>query len=232
MAGSSAGIQVAVAGVMRCDPGDKNTDKNITIRSSRAGVECRQSAEAKSEMSVLWRTSMKRLITAVTLTLSLIVIDSTSALAQSTGTYQVNITNLVPAQIFTPVLVATHNASATLFTLGMPASAELQALAEMGNVMPLTARLNADTNVLDVQNSGGLHGPGNTSGVVVTGSDTFNRVSLAAMPDPNQRRVRRPQHDTAGRRGGQGPLRVCLRRGHRSERRALCVDSRTKLPRM
>ena len=127
---------------------------------------------------------MKRLITAVTLTLSLIAIDPTSALAQSTGTYQVNITNLVPAQIFTPVLVATHNASATLFTLGMPASAELQALAEMGNVMPLTARLNADTNVLDVQNSGGLHGPGNTGGVVVTGSDTFNRVSVAAMLIP------------------------------------------------
>ena len=61
---------------------------------------------------------MKRLITAVTLTLSLIAIDPTSALAQSTGTYQVNITNLVPAQIFTPVLVATHNASATTLYAG------------------------------------------------------------------------------------------------------------------
>ena len=174
---------------------------------------------------------MKRLITAVTLTLSLIVIDSTSALAQSTGTYQVNITNLVPAQIFTPVLVATHNASATLFTLGMPASAELQALAEMGNVMPLTARLNADTNVLDVQNSGGLHGPGNTSGVVVTGSDTFNRVSLAAMLIPtNDAFVGLSTTLPAA-----GEVKVLYAyaydAGTRSERRALCVDSRTKLPR-
>ena len=81
---------------------------------------------------------MKRLITAITLTLSLMAIGPTAALAQSTGTYQVNITNLVPAQIFTPVLVATHNSSATLFTPGMPASAELGTLAEPGNVTPLT----------------------------------------------------------------------------------------------
>ena len=129
---------------------------------------------------------MKRLITAITLTLSLslMAIGPTAALAQSTGTYQVNITNLVPAQIFTPVLVATHNSSATLFTPGMPASAELGTLAETGNVTPLTTLLNADTNVMDVQNSGGLHGPGNTGGVVVTGSDTFNRLSLAAMLIP------------------------------------------------
>ena len=129
---------------------------------------------------------MKRLITAITLTLSLslMAIGPTAALAQSTGTYQVNITNLVPAQIFTPVLVATHNSSATLFTPGIPASAELGTLAETGNVTPLTTLLNADTNVMDVQNSGGLHGPGNTGGVVVTGSDTFNRLSLAAMLIP------------------------------------------------
>jgi hypothetical protein len=77
----------------------------------------------------------------------------------------------VPAQVFTPVLVATHNSSAAFFTVGAAASAELQTLAETGNVM-------------DVQDSGGLHGPGNTGGVVVTGSDTFNWVSLAAMLIP------------------------------------------------
>ena len=127
---------------------------------------------------------MKRLTTAVTLALSVILIGPTAVLAQSTGTYQVNITNLVPAQIFTPVLVATHNSSATIFTPGTPASSELKVLAEGGDVAPLMALLNGDTNVMDVQNSGGLHGPGNTGGVVVTGSDTFNRVSLAAMLIP------------------------------------------------
>ena len=131
---------------------------------------------------------MKRLIAVVTLALSLIVIghlaSDTTTLAQSTSTYQVNITNLVPAQIFTPVLVATHNSSATIFTVGTPASSALQVLAEGGDVAPLTALLNGDTNVMDVQDSGGLHGPGNTGGVVVTGSDTFNRVSLAAMLIP------------------------------------------------
>ncbi len=127
---------------------------------------------------------MKRLITAIALTLSVMAIGPSATLAQSTGTYQVNIINLVPAQAFTPVLVATHNSSAALFTVGTAASAELQTLAETGNVTPMTTLLNADTNVLDVQNSGGLHGPGNTGGVVVTGSDTFNWVSLASMLIP------------------------------------------------
>lgn len=131
---------------------------------------------------------MKRLITVITLALSLIVIghpaNDTTALAQSTSTYQVNITNLVPMQLFTPVLVATHNSSTAMFLPGTPASPELQALAETGNVAPLAALLNGDTNVMDVQDSGGLHGPGNTGGVFVTGSDTFNRLSLAAMLIP------------------------------------------------
>jgi hypothetical protein len=128
--------------------------------------------------------NMKRFTTTTALLLTLIAFGASTALAQSTGTYQVNVTNLVPAQVFTPVLVATQNSSAALFTVGTAASAELQALAETGNVTPMTTLLNADTNVLDVQNSGGLHGPGNTAGIVVTGSDAFNWVSLAAMLIP------------------------------------------------
>jgi hypothetical protein len=127
---------------------------------------------------------MQKLTTAISLALSLIVIGPTAALAQSTGTYQVQITNLVPAQIFTPVLVATHNSSATIFTVGAAASSELQTLAESGNAAPLMTLLNGDTNVMDVESSGGMHGPGNTGGALVTGSDTFNRLSLAAMLIP------------------------------------------------
>ena len=131
---------------------------------------------------------MKRLTTAVTLALSLIVIghseNDTVALAQSTGTYQVMITNLVPMQHFTPVLAATHNSSTTIFLPGTAASSELQALAETGNVAPLTALLNADTNVMDVQDSGGLHGPGGTLQIVVTGGSNFDRLSLIAMLIP------------------------------------------------
>ena len=131
---------------------------------------------------------MKRLTTAVTLALSLIVMgyseSDTVALAQSTGTYQVTITNLVPMQHFTPVLAATHNSSTTIFLPGTAASSELQALAETGNVAPLTALLNADTNVMDVQDSGGLHGPGGTLQIVVTGGSNFDRLSLVAMLIP------------------------------------------------
>ena len=127
---------------------------------------------------------MQKLTTVIGLALSLTLIGPTAALAQSTSTYQVYITNLVPAQVFTPVLVATHNSSATIFTLGTAASSELQTLAESGNVAPLMALLNSDTNVMNAQSSGGMHGPGNTGGALVTGSDTFNRLSLAAMLIP------------------------------------------------
>ena len=48
VAGSASGIQVSVAGVMRCQPGDRN----IRAGQSRAGVACGRSSEAKSEMSV------------------------------------------------------------------------------------------------------------------------------------------------------------------------------------
>ena len=131
---------------------------------------------------------MKRLTAMTTLLLALVLIGQPAGdptmLAQSTGVYQVYITNLTPAQHFTPIFAATHTSSMTLFLPGTAASPELQMLAETGNVAPLTALLTGDANVMDVQTAGGLHGPGATAAVMVTGGAQFDRVSLAAMLIP------------------------------------------------
>ena len=98
---------------------------------------------------------MKRLTAMTTLVLALVLIGQPAGdptmLAQSTGVYQVYITNLTPAQNFTPIFAATHTSSMTLFLPGTAASPELQMLAETGNVAPLTALLTGDANVMDVQ---------------------------------------------------------------------------------
>lgn len=67
----------------------------------------------------------------------LLVLFSGLATAQPTTQYDVKITNITPAQAFTPQLVVTHPGGTHLFTLGAPASAELEALAEGGMTGPL-----------------------------------------------------------------------------------------------
>jgi hypothetical protein len=81
--------------------------------------------------------------------------------------YEVTITNLTRGQSFTPILVASHREGVSLFKLGDPASDELAALAEGGDVGPLTMILEADSRVIDVQNSGGLLAPGDSVTVLI-----------------------------------------------------------------
>ena len=99
--------------------------------------------------------------------------------------YQIKITNLTRAQSFTPILAATHTASVSVFLAGTAASSELRTLAEEGNVSPLQALLNGmPAAVRDVVSSAGLLTPGVTTSLEVTGSDVYNRLSLAAMLIP------------------------------------------------
>ena len=91
-----------------------------------------------------------------------------TALAQSRS-YEVTITNLTRDQQFTPILIATHDASVEL---GSPASAELESLAETGNTAPLTALLTGTPGVLDVGTSSGLLAPGASVTVQVQVGDS------------------------------------------------------------
>ena len=104
--------------------------------------------------------------------------------AASASELEVTVTNLTRGQQFTPILVASHKAGVRLFELGAPASPQLKTLAEEGNVVPLTALLLSNPDVLDVVNSGALLNPGQSVTQRVTLLGGFDSVSVAAMLIP------------------------------------------------
>lgn len=106
------------------------------------------------------------------------------AVADNDVHYEVTITNLTRGQTFTPILVASHRAGVTLFTLGASASSQLATLAEEGDTGPLTALLAANPLVQEVTNSGGLLPPGAATTVLVKAPGRFNHISVAAMLIP------------------------------------------------
>ena len=65
-------------------------------------------------------------------------------------TYEVTITNLTPGQPITPPLLVTHDRNSGFFTVGEEASAELQQLAENGNLELLINMLEDKQGVVDV----------------------------------------------------------------------------------
>ena len=107
-----------------------------------------------------------------------------AASAGSAMEFEVTVTILTRGQQFTPILVASHKAGVHLFELGSPASSQLKALAEEGNVAPMTALLLSNPDVVDVVNSGGLLGPGQSVTQRVNTRGGFDNVSVAAMLIP------------------------------------------------
>ena len=112
-----------------------------------------------------------------------LLLATTAAFADD-AQFEVTITNLTRSQSFTPILVASHRKGVSLFTLGGPASDELATLAEGGDVGPLTAVLEANSKVIDVADSGGLLGPGESVTVIVAASGAAKRISVASMLIP------------------------------------------------
>ncbi len=98
--------------------------------------------------------------------------------------YEVTVTNITAHQVFTPLLVASHTPGLRLFELGQPASAELEMLAEGGDIAPLMTAAMGSADVMDVQTNGAVMLPGESVTVVVTADSTFNQISVAAMLIP------------------------------------------------
>lgn len=98
--------------------------------------------------------------------------------------FHVTITNLTHSINFTPILVASHRRPVAIFELGTPASEDLSAIAEGGDVGPMTTTLHHDSEVVDVQNSGGLLGPGESVTVIVSGGHGAKYISVASMMLP------------------------------------------------
>lgn len=134
------------------------------------------------------RQIMKRTVAVTVIGVGLILTGppiTEHARAQTASMYEVKITNLTQGQQFTPVLVATHTSSASLFLPGTKASTALRALAEGGDVGPLTTMANGmSSSFMDVSASAGLTGSGSTAEVMVMAAGSFDRVSLAAMLIP------------------------------------------------
>lgn len=101
----------------------------------------------------------------------------------SDNVYQVTITNLTRGQTFTPILVASHRSGVSLFETGASAGEEISAIAEGGDVVPLSEVLDANKKVAEVKNSGGTLPPGESVTVEVSARGA-NRISLAAMLVP------------------------------------------------
>lgn len=95
--------------------------------------------------------------------------------------YDVTITNLSKGQTFTPILVVSHRPSVDLFEPGQPASPELEAIAEGGNIMPMDALLGTLPQVRDTNTNGALLAPGESVTIVVAAGGAFDRISLVGM---------------------------------------------------
>ncbi|MBB1487107.1 spondin domain-containing protein [Oceanospirillum sediminis] len=98
----------------------------------------------------------------------------------------VSITNLTRGVYFTPVLAGAHNPANALFSAGEAASANLQAMAEGGDIAGLSADLSAAGAVVVENPAGGMLQPGmSTSFSLNTDANAANtHLSLVAMMLP------------------------------------------------
>ena len=100
------------------------------------------------------------------------------------ASFDVTVTNLTNAQPLSPVAVIAHVDGYTVFTIGMPATAGLENLAEGGDNAELIAEADADANVLATGSGMAPIGPGASEAVTVEvlESDVPNlRFSVSTM---------------------------------------------------
>ena len=114
-------------------------------------------------------------------TLLSLTLLSTAASAQH---FKVTVTNITSGVTFTPIMVASHKAGVKLFTLGTPASVELEQVAEAGDLLALEASLRSNQKVLEVVDSGAPLPPGKSVTLTVEARGPYDHVSVASMLVP------------------------------------------------
>ncbi|MCP4339926.1 MAG: hypothetical protein GY799_13805 [Desulfobulbaceae bacterium] len=99
------------------------------------------------------------------------------------GKIFVTVKNLTNGLYFTPLLITAHDSNSRLFELGVPASEELQVMAEGGNIGLLTEMVGGADQDTIVDPVGGLLGPGEVvSDIKLNTRKTRNRyLSMTAM---------------------------------------------------
>ncbi len=120
---------------------------------------------------------MKKLIT----TSLLAILASTTVEAQE---LDITITNLTHGSHFTPLLVAAHAATTQLFAPGKTASANLQAMAEGGDISGLSSDVDAAGADKVANPAGGLLAPGASTSFSLSTQDGNDYLSLVAMVLP------------------------------------------------
>jgi hypothetical protein len=124
---------------------------------------------------------MKTTISATLLSLSLGLSANAWARGQAV---EVEITNLTNGTYFTPLLVAAHDSGFRLFELGSPASDELQALAEGGDLSGVVDDVAAAGADYVVDPAGGALAPGDSTTASLEVGHRNEHLSLAAMLVP------------------------------------------------
>ena len=121
-----------------------------------------------------------------TLVLSLCILLSLTLLSTAANAqhFKVTVTNLTSGVTFTPIMVATHKAGVKLFTLGSPASTELEKVAEAGDLSSLEANLKSNPKVFKVVDSGAPLPPGKSVTLTVEARGPFDHVSVVSMLVP------------------------------------------------
>ncbi len=120
---------------------------------------------------------MKRIVSAVLATACLMTATSVSA-----TDFNVRIVNLTNGIYFTPFLVAAHPAGENLFVTGQPASANLQAMAEGGDIAGLVADMTALGATISENPAMGVLAPASSTNVDLNTDNTSNtQLSIVAM---------------------------------------------------
>ena len=120
---------------------------------------------------------MKRLTAAMLVMASLFGAQTASAVD-----FSVRIVNLSNGIYFTPFLVAAHPAGTSIFTVGQPASANLQAMAEGGDISGLASDLDSLGATIAENPAGGLLAPAAETNVDLNTDGTSNELlTIVAM---------------------------------------------------
>jgi hypothetical protein len=120
---------------------------------------------------------MKRIFCAAALVANVLAMQPANAVE-----FDVRITNLSNAIYFTPFLVAAHPEGSALFSTGQPASANLQAMAEGGDISGLVADVNGLGATVVENPAGGLLAPtGSVEFTMNTDGTSNTHLSAVAM---------------------------------------------------
>ncbi len=93
----------------------------------------------------------------------------------------IKVSNLTTGMYFTPLLVSAHDSGQRLFMTGMAASANLQAMAEGGDIAGLVSDLQGVGADIRENPAAGLLAPGASTTMTMTTQAANTRLSLVAM---------------------------------------------------